>query len=72
MSRPQVIIEADEKETGPRFMGLPDRWYDNPTWRCENGHVSKRYLKSEKYNGNVCLACFSSVWLTFPEDKENV
>jgi hypothetical protein len=67
--RPQIIEEADKKETGPRFLGLPDRWYEDPAWRCSNGHVSKRYLKSEE-DGAICLACYSKVWLTFPEDKE--
>jgi hypothetical protein len=72
-TRPQIIVDADEKEKGPRFLGLPERWYEapGPTWRCENGHVSHCYLKSEE-KGYVCLAgdCEKPVWLTFPEDKE--
>lgn len=53
------------------FSGIPDRWYDSPTWRCKNGHVSKRFLKSEVC-GDVCLAsgCGAHVYLTFPEDTE--
>lgn len=35
-------------ETGKFFMGIPERWMDDPTWRCINNHVSKRFLKSEK------------------------
>jgi len=67
--RPRSIKEADAKETGPRFLGLPDRWYENPRWRCREGHVSIRYLKAEGI-GDLCLACGEYVWLTFPEDKE--
>lgn len=68
--RPQIIIDADAKEKGERFMGLPCRWYDaGPKWRCANGHVSTRYLKSEE-SGNVCLACHGQLWLTFPEDED--
>lgn len=70
MSRPQIVIEADAKELGPRFLGLPERWYDEgPKWRCETGHVSTRYLKCEE-DGNVCLACRKPIYLTFPEDEE--
>ena len=66
--RPRIIKEADAKETGERFMGLPDRWFDSPRWRCRNGHVSIRYLKSEAVGADLCLACGEYVWLTFPED----
>lgn len=69
MTKPQIIIDADKKETGSRFMGFPERWLDDATWRCENGHVSKMFLKSE-VKGDVCLACQKPIWLTFPEDKE--
>lgn len=31
------------------FLDLPDQWYDpEPVYGCENAHISKRYLKSEK------------------------
>lgn len=70
--RPAVIDEADAKETGSRFLGLPERWMDaKPVlWRCEKGHVSRRYLKSDELGGAVCLSCKSFVWLTFPEDRD--
>lgn len=68
--RPARIEEADAKETGTRFMGMPDRWLDDPTWRCANGHVSKRYLKSEELGRAACLECRAQIWLTFPEDDE--
>jgi hypothetical protein len=68
--RPIDIIEADQHESGPRFLGAPERWLDDPTWRCENGHVSKRYLKSERLGRSACLECEGHLWLTFPEDRE--
>lgn len=56
-------------EIGPHFMGIPDRWFENATWRCENGHISKIFLKTEKL-GDICLICLNHVHLTFPEDCE--
>lgn len=57
-------------EDGPFFVGRPERWWDDPTWRCLNDHVSKRYLKSEELGANVCLACREPITLTFPEDQD--
>lgn len=68
---PLVIVEADAKETGNRFSGRPERWWNDPHWRCENGHVSTRYLKSEELGTDVCLSCRGWIWLTFPEDKDD-
>ena len=42
------------------FLGIPDRWYEPVTFGCENGHISRRYLKSEDH-GSLCLACQSPV-----------
>lgn len=56
-------------ETGKFFMGIPERWMDDPTWRCINNHVSKRFLKSEK-KGDCCLKCGANCYLTFPEDND--
>lgn len=64
--------EALAREEGPFFMGVPERWLDDPTWRCASGHVSKRYLKSEATGRDLCLACRAPVRLTFPEDREIV
>jgi hypothetical protein len=64
-----ITIEARAKETGLMFQGMPERWLDDPTWRCAQWHVSKRYLKSEE-KGALCLECRTKVWLTFPEDHE--
>jgi hypothetical protein len=55
-------------ETGPFFMGWPDRWYEPAHWRCVNDHVSSRFLITEK--GDRCLGCFQRITLTFPEDTE--
>ncbi len=52
------------------FMGLPDLWYDDLTWGCENGHISSRYLKSERYGGDVCLCCYKPVILVAPLTTE--
>lgn len=53
-------------------MGLPDRWYElpGPKFRCPNGHISRRVLKSEARGGDLCLACHKFVILTHPEDSE--
>lgn len=62
-------IEKEHLAGAAMFMGLPDRWLADPTWRCLNGHVSKRFLKTE--TGDRCLACGDLVLLTFPEDAED-
>jgi hypothetical protein len=51
------------------FLGIPDRWFERPLWRCRAGHLSNRILKSE-LKGDLCLACQEPVLLTFPEDQE--
>lgn len=71
MTRPPIIQDALDKEPGPFFQGLPERWLDSPHYRCEEGHISTRYLKSERLGRSACLACGGALWLTFPEDKEN-
>jgi hypothetical protein len=68
MNRPQIIINALKNENGPFFLGLPERWLDNPTFRCEGGHVMKYYIKSERLGYNACPTCEQPVWTTFPED----
>jgi len=59
-----------EEEGGKMFMGLPDRWMDDPHFRCTKGHVSTCILKSEAKGGDCCLACGEFCVLTFPEDEE--
>lgn len=64
-------IAKSEKDAGAyMFLKFPDRWYDNPHWRCINKHVSTTYLKSEARGGDLCLECGEFVNLTFPEDKD--
>ncbi len=60
-----AIKQADSAYTGERFLGAPDSWYEPPHWWCANGHRSTRYLKSEEFGGDVCLAagCRLPVWL---------
>jgi hypothetical protein len=52
------------------FLGIPERWLDDPTWKCSNGHISKIFLKSELC-GDLCLACFQPVRLCDPNEKES-
>lgn len=60
---------AREREAGGRmFMGMPDRWYDQFTVRCTQGHVSRHVIKSE-VDGDMCPACSSPCAMTFPEDQ---
>lgn len=56
---------------GTLWMERPERWWDNPHWRCVNDHVSTMYLKSEEH-GAQCLAanCRQPMHLTFPEDVD--
>lgn len=63
-----LMVEAACFDCEPFFMGLPDRWYEPPTYRCTKGHISHRYLKTDE--GKRCLACFEPLALTFPEDTE--
>lgn len=69
--RTKLQTRADA-EGGPKFMGFPDRWWDDPTFRCVNNHVSKSGLKVESRGALCCLAagCREVLWLTFPEDQE--
>jgi hypothetical protein len=62
------IARAEAKSGEPMFMGVPDRWFDDLTFRCTTGHVSKTILKTDR--GDECLACRAPVRITFPEDAE--
>lgn len=70
--RPPIIDAAFAKERGPLFLGAPERWLDDPHWRCPNGHVSTHYLRSEELGRAACLECRGVLWLTFPEDVDDV
>jgi len=70
--------ELIASEPGPRFMAIPERWYDEgPLFRCTSGHVSSRVLKSEELGRYACLAgtpkgqCLAHVVITFPEDVDD-
>lgn len=65
----QARRRAEEAAGQKMFLGIPDRWYDDPHWRCSNHHVSTMYLKSE-VSGDLCLKCFQPVYMTFPEDRD--
>lgn len=71
MSRPEIISTALKNERGPFFLGIPERWFDNPTYRCVNGHVMSWYIKSEELGRPACPSCKGQIWTTFPEDYEH-
>lgn len=48
-------LEAGDKI----FLTLPESWFKNATWYCQNGHVSHRFLRSE--GSDRCLACGRAV-----------
>jgi hypothetical protein len=58
-------IEVAKENNELMFMGIPDSWFENPQWMCKNGHVSGRYLKTDK--GALCLACGECVILMPPK-----
>ena len=61
-------LSDSEQATGAKmFMNRPDRWYEKATWGCNNGHVSRCYLKSETKGSDLCLACGERVRLIPPE-----
>jgi hypothetical protein len=59
----------------------PDRWYDDPHWRCVNGHVNTAPVEGwlndpqaapgydPEWSFQLCPECKTLVRLTFPEDK---
>ncbi len=55
---------------GSLFLGFPDRWFDNFTVRCVNGHVSHHVVKSV-LAGDMCTECTGPCVLTFPEDADD-
>lgn len=66
---PAVLDVWREVEPPPIFMGIPERWMDDPHWRCPNEHVSDFVLRSEM-RGSLCLECMKPLWWTFPEDRD--
>lgn len=49
----------------PKFMGVPERWWEDRTVICPNGHVSSTTLGTE--DGARCLACRKPVAFIAPE-----
>lgn len=68
----EVLRYLADKEGGPMDAGWPDRWRDDPHWRCTSDHVSTRVLMSEALGRDACLAgnCRAQLHLTFPEDTD--
>ena len=65
-----ALSEAERDRGSPMFINRPDAWFEAGLWRCINGHVSTRYLKSEETGLDLCLECEKPLALTFPEDTE--
>lgn len=65
----RLVIWRDSQISGELFMGLPDSWYENPTWACSNGHVSSYYIKSSE-RGAACPACMRRVVMVPPGTTE--
>lgn len=56
-------------EGGPMDGPAPVRWVEDPTWRCANAHVSKRFVPDRRRRQRcVFKFCDAPVLLTFPED----
>ena len=54
-------LEAAQAAGEEFFLEIPDAWYEpHPVYGCDNGHASRRYLKSET-RGCLCLACHEPV-----------
>lgn len=63
MGSPAIKILQDRELEAARFaceeffLDIPDAWYEpHPVYGCDNGHASRRYLKSET-RGCLCLEC---------------
>lgn len=71
-ARLQVFKDAEADKGERMFLGTPDRWFDDPHWRCVNDHVSTFYLKEEATGNALCLeaGCLQPLAMTFPEDKD--
>lgn len=65
---PKDIADAINSSSGPRWFGIPKRWFDAGRLRCEQGHVCSAHTTNE-ISGMTCIICGSTVWLTFPEDQ---
>jgi hypothetical protein len=67
----QAELIALEVAAGePLFLRFPDRWFEQFTVRCINGHVSRHVIKSE-IKGDMCPDCLGPCLLTFPEDFDD-
>lgn len=59
-----------EEATGEKmFLGKPERWFEDVSWGCTTGHVSRTILKCEE-DGDRCLECNAPVLMIPPEFGE--
>jgi len=67
-----ALIEAAKTTyVGKKFSGIPDAWFDERYFWCQNGHRSRTILKSEEHGRDVCLECRQPV-RTGPEELPGV
>lgn len=65
---------AEEMNGALMLVERPDRWYDDPHWRCVNDHVSLAPVQGwttwgqAEWSFQLCPICNTLVRLTFPED----
>lgn len=71
-----IILKQRDREMAAgaeMFCGFPDRWFKGlgrTKFRCLNGHVSTMVLGTEG-QGDRCLACYTRICITFPEDEDS-
>jgi hypothetical protein len=62
------LRRAEEQAGAKMCLGIPDRWYEPPRYRCVRGHVASGVITSESGRGDSCQTCGAACMLTFPED----
>jgi hypothetical protein len=56
-----MIEVVKSRYKGKKFNGIPDPWFDEVFFWCENGHRSRAYLRAEGHDRDECLECFGPV-----------
>lgn len=63
------LLKFASSEGGTMREGRPERWWNDPTWRCVNAHVAKECNERRRRRECVYRFCGCGVQLTFPEDR---
>ena len=61
-----TIEELREQHPGPKFMTIPEEWYDHNTWYCPCSWIGHMYIRSEVGPREQCPSCHSGVRLGPP------